>query len=67
MVSLYKSLLRASALLLIAASHTFAQVYVVGVDINQKKDLKVIEMLALEDTVVSPLIKVAIDYGQKRI
>jgi hypothetical protein len=44
----------------------FGQVFVKGVDINLLPEVKVCELLLLEDFVVSPGVEVAIDYGQKR-
>lgn len=48
------------------SSAAFGQVFVKGVDINKLPDVKVCELLLLEDFVVSSGVEVSIDYGQKR-
>lgn len=55
-----------TALLLIISTSCIAQVYVNGENINTKPDVKICELLLLEDFVVSPNIVVSIDYGQPR-
>lgn len=53
-------------LFLLLSSGAFGQVFVKGVDINRLPEVKVCEMLLLEDFVVSSGIEVSVDYGQKR-
>jgi hypothetical protein len=43
-----------------------AQVYVKGVNLNDKKEVRICEILILENAVVNSNIYVSIDYGQER-
>lgn len=51
---------------LLLSSGAFGQVFVKGVDINLLPEVKVCELLLLEDFVVSSGVEVAVDYGQNR-
>lgn len=55
-----------SLLFLLFSGAAFGQVYVNGENINTKSDVRICELLLLEDFVVSSNISVAIDYGQAR-
>lgn len=58
--------MRAILLFFLVSSPCIAQVFVNGANINSIKELKIIELVVLEDFVASPNITASIDYGQDR-
>jgi len=54
------------SILLLLALKTSGQVFVNGANINEIKEIRIIELVVLEDFVASPNITASIDYGQER-
>ncbi|WP_138481528.1 hypothetical protein [Dyadobacter bucti] len=52
--------------ILLFSATASAQVFVNGANINTVREIKVIELIVLEDFVASPNITASIDYGQER-